>query len=490
MQDKWLRLPLAAIAVPRRDRQRRLVRDQLSGEFLNPDGLLESIRARGVMNAIIVKEEQPEFPICDLAAEDFGMPPIRQSKIVLVAGERRLEASRELGLPDIPVRFTTDIDPQELQVIELEENLKRTDLPWQDQCAAIARLHELYLRANPSHTQAATEAAIGLSQISETLRVARELGDPRIAACTRLREAYNILARKDERGVADAVNDIIDASAAIFGPDGSGGSSGEIDTADLPTAVGGSSAASAISTVSVSPPEPPPSILHADFHAWAATYSGPTFNFIHCDFPYGIEAFAGAQSGRDRHGTTYDDSAEVYLELIQTLCRSLPRLMSHSAHLMFWLTADIYIQHRTLEIFRELAPALAFSFKPLLWHKTDNVGILADPRRGPRHVYETAIFASQEDRLIARAVSDVYGAPTDKSHHPSTKPEPMLRHFFQMFVDENSRVFDPTCGSGAALRAAESLGAPTVLGLESDREHFEAAQTALRTFRALRRAAR
>lgn len=488
MQDKWLRLPLAAITVPRRDRQRRLVRDQLTGEFLNPDGLLESIKARGVMNAIIVKEEQPKFPIRDLAAEDFGMPPIRQSKIVLVAGERRLEASRELGLPDIPVRFTADIDPQELQVIELEENLKRTDLPWQDQCAAIARLHELYTKANPSHTQAATEAAIGLSQISETLRVARELSDPRITACTRLREAYNILARKDERGVADAVNDIIDASAAIFGPDGdgpAGGSGGE-----TATAVSDGSAAAIVSSVTVSPPEPPPSILHADFHAWAATYSGPTFNFIHCDFPYGIEAFAGALSGVGRHSATYDDSAETYLQLIQTLCRSLPRLMSHSAHLMFWLTADIYIQHRTLEIFRELAPALAFSFKPLLWHKTDNVGVLADPRRGPRHVYETAIFASQEDRLIARAVSDVYGAPTDKSHHPSTKPEPMLRHFFQMFVDENSRVLDPTCGSGAALRAAESLGAPTVLGLESDKEHFDAAQTALRTFRALRRAAR
>lgn len=467
MQDKWLRLPLAAITVPRRDRQRRLVRDQLNGGFLNPDGLLESIRARGVMNAIIVRADDED-----------------RDRVVLIAGERRLEASRELGLDSIPVRFAEDLPYSELQVIELEENLKRTDLPWQDQCAAIARLHELYTKANPTHTQAATEAAIGLSQISETLRVARELGDPRIAACTRLREAYNILARKDERGVADAVNDIIDASAAIFGPD-SGGSGGETGTAE-----GGSGAASAISTVSVSPPEPPPSLLHADFHEWATTYSGPTFNFIHCDFPYGIEAFAGALSGRDRHGTTYDDSAETYLELIRTLCRALPRLMSHSAHLMFWLTADIYIQHRTLEIFRELAPALAFSFKPLLWHKTDNVGVLADPRRGPRHVYETAIFASQEDRLIARAVSDVYGAPTDKSHHPSTKPEPMLRHFFAMFVDENSRVFDPTCGSGAALRAAESLGAPTVLGLESDREHFEAAQTALRTFRALRRAAR
>ena len=118
------------------------------------------------------------------------------------------------------------------------------------------------------------------------------------------------------------------------------------------------------------------------------------------------------------------------------------------------------------------------------------MGILADPNRSPRHVYETALVASQEDRLIVRSVSDTYGAPTDKSHHPSTKPEPVLRHFLAMFIDENSRVLDPTCGSGSALRAAESLGAKYVLGVESDPEHYAAAQSALRTFRTLRKVAK
>ena len=44
----------------------------------------------------------------------------------------------------------------------------------------------------------------------------------------------------------------------------------------------------------------------------------------------------------------------------------------------------------------------------------------------------------------------------------------MLRHFFEMLVDETSSVFDPTCGSEDGLRAAESLGATRVLGLERD----------------------
>jgi tRNA G10 N-methylase Trm11 len=63
----------------------------------------------------------------------------------------------------------------------------------------------------------------------------------------------------------------------------------------------------------------------------------------------------------------------------------------------------------------------------------------------------------------------------------------MLRHFFQMFVDENTSLLDPTAGSGSALRAAESLGAKRVLGLEVDQEYAKNANVAMRNFRNLRK---
>jgi predicted RNA methylase len=55
-----------------------------------------------------------------------------------------------------------------------------------------------------------------------------------------------------------------------------------------------------------------------------------------------------------------------------------------------------------------------------------------------------------------------------------------------MFVDENTRLLDPTCGGGSALRAAESLNAGSVLGIERDRTHYDAAVSAHRSFRLLR----
>lgn len=57
-----------------------------------------------------------------------------------------------------------------------------------------------------------------------------------------------------------------------------------------------------------------------------------------------------------------------------------------------------------------------------------------------------------------------------------------------MFVDNNTRMLDPTCGGGSALRVAESLGAEHVLGLEINDEYVANARRALHSFRVHRKA--
>lgn len=468
LTNQYRRLDCASIVIDATARQRQAGR--------GPDGKLEldpyfiaSIKRSGVIQPIIVERES----------------------FRLHAGERRLTASLLLGLPDIPVRFVDELTPGEAQRLELEENLHRTDLTWQEQAQAVAKFHALAVADDPTWTQAQTADAIGLQagHISETLRVLRSFSDAKIAQAPTLRAAYNMLARVDQRELGNVVSDIIEAGVSLV----DGNAATGVQRVDNPrgTWTDGPPASPQTSALPESPREvviapPPEDIQEENFLTWAPTYSGPKFNFIHCDFPYGINVFGGELSGREKH-TTYDDSPDAYWALIECLCTNLDRLLAYSGHLMFWLSADIGIQHNTLEFFRKNAPSLDFNGKPLIWHKSDNVGILADPKRGPRHVYETAIFASRGDRNIAKAVSDIYSAPTDKTHHHSTKPEPMLRHFFSMFVDEHSIVLDPTCGSGAALRAAESLNAKSVLGLEIDPDHCKSARSALRQFRALRR---
>jgi DNA modification methylase len=64
----------------------------------------------------------------------------------------------------------------------------------------------------------------------------------------------------------------------------------------------------------------------------------------------------------------------------------------------------------------------------------------------------------------------------------------MLRFFLSMLVDETTTMFDPTCGSGAALRAAEDLGAKLILGLELDPNYASTANAKTLQARVLRQA--
>ena len=48
-----------------------------------------------------------------------------------------------------------------------------------------------------------------------------------------------------------------------------------------------------------------------------------------------------------------------------------------------------------------------------------------------------------------------------------------------MFVDENTRMLDPTCGSGTSLCAAESLYAAHILGIEINEDYADGASNAL-----------
>lgn len=443
--NRYRRIPLGQIVVDRANRQRRVI---------DVESLLPSIRLRGVVVPIIVEE---------LSADHYK----------LVAGERRYMASKTLGIEDIPARLSIDLDETERQILELEENLHRENLPWTDYVLSVARIHSLYLTHEENWTQTKTGEMIGLgggaANISMILRVAEEVKaqNPQVLACTGFRPAYNILARKDERAVADVVSELLEetprpqATAVSLG-----GGSGAVEARVMPQLTA-----------------PDHSILNGDFVEWVSNYSGPRFNLVHCDFPYGID-MQNSEQGRSAVWGEYQDQKQVYWKLCCALCQNLDRIMTESAHMIFWFSMEYY--HETLTFFSENAPSLEFQHFPLVWHKTDNKGILPDPRRGPRRVYETAFLVARGDRPIIRAVSNAYGSPKGSGDHQSEKSEPMLRHFFQMVVDENTRLLDPTCGSGSSLRAAESLGAKFVLGIEKDQTFATSARTALRKFRTLR----
>ena len=323
-------------------------RDTRQRTKIDTGNLLESIRARGVLNPLIV---------AGAAAAD--------GTFQLIAGERRLECCRQLGLAVVPVRFWEDLDPIEAQIVELEENIKRQDLSWQDIVRSVGKIHRLYKSRDLEWTQEETSQAIGITNgtVSAYLKVEARLDDEKISQAGTVREAWNILSRRDQRASGEALQEMLDATPA--GPEAPSGGFVDLPSSGLPIAgsqgVSGSNSPSAKPLPVVS--DPAKSVLQESFLHWAPKYTGRKFNLVHCDFPYGVNLFAGPQAGGDRH-FEYDDSKEVFFRLLKTLCENLDRVMSLLGHLMFWYSEKHGREARAM--FQDLAPSLVFHPFPMI----------------------------------------------------------------------------------------------------------------------------
>jgi ParB/RepB/Spo0J family partition protein len=441
-------------------------RDARQRSKVDTKGLVESVRDRGILHPLIVRP---------------ASGPAEGQCWLLVAGERRWTAARELGHQLVPCRQWGDLSPVEARIVELEENIKREDLDWRDLVRGVEDIHISYGVMNRGQTMEQTGEAMGIhkSTISQMLRVARSISDPAIKDCDSYKSAYNTLTRRDERQAAaqeQSISDLLDAPV----PQGLSGSAAIAAAAQVQDAKMAEHRGPAVGPKLAIPAAR--SILHESFLQWAPRYDGPKFNLIHCDFPYGIGVFAGPQMAASGH--QYADDEDTYFRLLRCLCANMDRLCAHKAHLMFWYSE----KHGqvTRQLFRELAPDWLFQPFPLIWVKSDNSGIAADSRQSPRHVYETCAMATRGARPIVRIVGDAYSAPSDRRLHVSAKPVPVLSHFMTMLVDEHTTLLDPTCGSGNALQAAERLGARYTLGLEIDEQQVGIARAELGKFRTLR----
>lgn len=388
---------------------------------------------------------------------------------VLIAGHRRLEACRSLGWTEVPVRVFEQLSKEEQELIELEENVKRKDLSWQEHVNALARIHTLL---GGSVEETSKRAGVSQNWVRSVLKVSRALqdGNERVKKAESVKQALNVVERDIERRISNELSTFGSVEA-------------EPRPATLTKSEGESAAEASPPTQSRIESE----ILCADFLAWISAYGGRKFNLIHCDFPYGIGLHKSRQFDTISR-EVYADDPEIYFALLDALLEHIDRIAFPSAHLLFWFPMKHY--GATLRAFREAD--LRFDPYPLIWAKSDGQGILPDPERGPRRTYETALLLSRGDRKIIRAVNNHYSAPIARgpSAHPSQKPEPVLRYFFQMLVDDMTEILDPTCGSGTALIAAESLGASRILGLELSQEHVEIARYNVQTARNLREIAR
>ena len=122
---------------------------QARSELGNIGELMESIKAKGVLEPILVRSRENRFEI--------------------IAGERRFLASRNIGLKEIPC-IEMDVAEDEAMEIALIENLQRKDLDIFEEADGLQSLIDLY---SYNHQQVSEKIGKARSTITEILSITR-----------------------------------------------------------------------------------------------------------------------------------------------------------------------------------------------------------------------------------------------------------------------------------------------------------------------------
>lgn len=422
--------------------------DRQRQEF-DPEALEElknSIADRGLMHAPVVRET-PDGTF-------------------LVAGERRLRAITDLYALDqvfkyngvflqhgqVPTVSLGELDELEAEEAELDENLKRKNLTWQEEAAAHERLHKLRQKqkalqitreletmdSGASRTQhqtvadtarelypkeMAAQAAQGNTggylqdKVRKELIVAQHLHKPEVAKAKDVNEAFKILKRSEE---AEKNRELAAKVGATF-------SAG----------------------------------LHRVFNesclGWMAdaVRRGERFDVILTDPPYGMGADEFSDGGGKLTAIdhNYRDDYASWKPLMWQWTKLSFEVAADQAHAYVFCDIDRYHE---LKAMMEVAGWYVHR-TPLIDYKTDS-GRVPLPERGPRRQWEMILYAIKGDKPVTHIYPDVIPCQADEQMgHGAQKPVPLYVNLLRRSVKPGDRVLDAFAGSGTIIPACHSL---------------------------------
>lgn len=463
--NRILLVPVSAIQVDWQHRYRfsdwsEEKRNEIAQDLANPS-------SGGLINPIILSQEETG------------------KEYVLHAGGHRLSAflrNAEQQVPCpvdaykswtlIPARLGVGFSAADWAAREMAENFLRREIEWFPRARMIHDYHTAALRENPSWRLADTCLALSISDphiISHSVQVidlflSQQEADAQSAAAVQdaptFRSAIEITKRRNERKKAEEREQLLHA-ATVPAP-----RIPQATTTAVPPPV------TVITTITPAPAESQPAepscpILLQSLESFTLSYSGPRFNLIHCDPPYGMDrdTFNGQSSRKDVE--RYDDDDTTLWAFLESLSLFLAKHAADSAHLILWFPVDLFKVRALQEMLQGFFPGWVLDRTPFIWTRAGSKGVAPSPGKTGRKNYEWAFLFSQGQRPSVKVVDMSLEADMERETriHHSEKPFTVIRHLASMFVDSTTRCIDPTAGSGRPLQAIHSLGAQ-VLGLE------------------------
>lgn len=410
------------------NRQRREFESQALAE------LAAGIRARGLMHAIVLRE--------------------RDGAMVLVAGERRMRAIDEVRMlggqikyngeviPDGFLPFVTlgQLSPLEAEEAELEENLHRKDLTWQERAAALSRLHNLRSKQAHAegrvHTVADTAVEVkGRSDgnfqnsVRKDIIVSQYLHIPEVAKAKNTDDAYKILKKQEESR----------------------------KYADLAKKVG--------STLSHESHK----VFNTNCLSWMLSTDAEQFDVILTDPPYGMGADefgdgAGKLGGIEHH---YKDDYESWKSLMQDWAPLAYRVAKQECHAYVFCDIDNF--HELKRIMQSAGWWVTRT--PFICTKP-NSGRVPHPENGPRRQWEMILYAIKGKKKTLGIFPDVITTFADaNTTHGAQKPVALYSDLLKRSCRPGDRVLDSFAGSGTIFPAAHAAKV-LATGLEQNSTYY------------------
>jgi hypothetical protein len=340
----------------------------------------------------------------------------------------------------LPVINVEQLDEADLLEAELDENIKRADLTWQERTNALARIQQLRTRHNEGQTLVATAEEIAsitgevagtlAGEISRATLLAEALDDPDVAGARDEREAWSIFTRKMDKELRETL---------------------------------GKNTRPSVHT-----------LLHTRFQniLEASNHELPAFSCIIADPPYGMDAQDFGDAAKVAH--QYEDDKTTGLQTSLDILDYSWATSAKRAHLYMFCDIDHFLTLRERAISVGWKPWRV----PLIWAK-GSTGHAAWGPYGILRTHELILCATKGDKPFNRLLSDVISVPNLKHRdHAAQKPVELYLEFLQRSTVPGDTVLDPCCGSGTIFPAA-SMCKVTAWGIESNDDYHALAQRRL-----------
>lgn len=462
------------------------VRGRIREDLGEVEELAEAIRLDGLLQPIVVRPAD-------------GQSLVDGYEWVLIAGGRRYTAFTLLAANKVPVtvpslfhkipaRLWQQI-PQHQQIkLELEENLRRKGMTWQENVLGIAKYHKAAERAaildKETWGQQATGELLNLSQasVSIALKVAAAIkaGNAKVLEAESLADAIKaMVGEKLDVAQAEIMRRMTAKKAALANI-----------LPELPASLVASAAPALVSTdwetemlsgVGNRIIQTATTKLKFTLEQMAAFYhhgnalevlpklkaAGTKIHHIICDPPYGIDMSNLVGDNIERIADTHVVADNV--QLLRAFLAVAYNILEEDGFLCMWYDLDHH------EKIAEWARAVGFKVQrwPLVWCKTSTCRNSAAQYNVTKATEVCYMFRRSERSVIKKkqAVNYVMAGTAASASHPFCKPFEVWQYLIETVSTEGQTIVDPFAGEGSALAAIFQLKREPI-GVEIDEKHI------------------